>query len=96
MYILPTVSGLMKLNIDTVFGKDLLSKESGDPVIFRNGSYIVGDVYVEPAAGRATKLGTGEHLDCSAYDAMTDEVERRLKYNDLVLEKNLIEKIISR
>lgn len=96
MDILPTVSGLMKLNIDTVFGKDLLSKESGDPVIFRNGSYIVGDVYVEPAAGRATKLGTGEHLDCSAYDAMTDEVERRLKYNDLVLEKNLIEKIISR
>jgi len=96
MDILPTVSGLMKLDIGTVFGKDLLSKESGDPVIFRNGSYIVGDVYVEPAAGRAIKLDTGEHLDCSAYDGLTDEVERRLRYSDLILEKNLIEKIIGR
>lgn len=96
MDILPTVSGLLGLGITTAFGTDLLDKEAGGPVIFRNGSYIEGNVYVEPAAGRATDLGSGERLDCSAYDLLTDEVERRLKYNDLILEKNLIEKIIVR
>lgn len=96
MDILPTVSGLMGLDIGTAFGADLLGKEAGGPVIFRNGSYIEGNVYVEPAAGRATDLGSGERLDCSAYDVLTDEVERRLKYNDLILEKNLMEKIIVR
>ena len=96
MDILPTVSGLLGLDITTAFGTDLLDKEAGGPVIFRNGSYIEGNVYVEPAAGRATDLGSGERLDCSAYDLLTDEVERRLKYNDLILEKNLIEKIIVR
>ena len=96
MDILPTVSGLMGLDIGTAFGADLLGKEAGGPVIFRNGSYIEGNVYVEPAAGRATDLGSGERLDCSAYDVWTDEVERRLKYTDLILEKNLMEKIIVR
>ena len=96
MDILPTVSGLLGLDITTAFGTDLLDKEAGGPVIFLNGSYIEGNVYVEPAAGRATDLGSGERLDCSAYDLLTDEVERRLKYNDLILEKNLIEKIIVR
>lgn len=96
MDILPTVSGLMRLDIGTVFGNDLLGKGAVGPVIFRNGSYIEGNVYVEPAAGRATDLNTGERLDCSAYDGLTDEAEHRLRYNDLILEKNLIEKIIGK
>ena len=86
----------MRLDIGTVFGNDLLGKGAVGPVIFRNGSYIEGNVYVEPAAGRATDLNTGERLDCSAYDGLTGEAERRLRYNDLILEKNLIEKIIGK
>ena len=93
MDIMPTVSGIMGLKINTVFGKDLLARCEHDPVIFRNGSYIADGVYVEPAIGRATKMYTREEIDASKYNAATEDVEKRLGYNDLILEKNLIRNI---
>ncbi|MDY2984348.1 MAG: LTA synthase family protein [Synergistes jonesii] len=96
MDILPTVSALLGLNIETTFGSDLLSEKSDEFVVFRNGSYIAGDVFVEPAAGRATDLSTGAAADAKDFSAQTDEAERRLRYNDLILENNLINEIIKR
>jgi phosphoglycerol transferase MdoB-like AlkP superfamily enzyme len=93
MDILPTVSGVMGLKIKTVFGKDLLGTFAPDPVIFRNGSYIIDGVYVEPAINRATRICTHEEIDASQYCSTTNDVERRLRYNDLILEKNLIKDI---
>ncbi|MCF0248558.1 MAG: LTA synthase family protein, partial [Synergistes sp.] len=94
MDILPTVSGLMRLGIDTAFGADLFAGSKDDLVIFRNGSYISGDVLVDPASNRVVDIKDGEQVDAAAYDADTAEAEKRLRYNDLILENNLLKKIM--
>ena len=94
MDILPTVAGLMGFEYKTAFGKNLLSNAADDPVIFRNGSYIYKNTFIEPGVERATDLSSGERSDLSAFDAVTSDVEKRLGFNDLILEKNLIEPIL--
>ncbi len=95
MDILPTVAGLMGFRHKTAFGKNLLSASESDPVIFRNGSYIYKNIFVEPGVERATDLYSGERYDISLFDAVTSDVEKRLGFNDLILEKNLIEPILN-
>ncbi len=95
MDILPTTAGLLGVKIETCFGKDLSQRNGSDPVIFRNGSYIIDGVFVEPAVRRATRIGTHESVDASEYDEITKEVDRRLSYNDIILEKNLISDILN-
>ncbi len=94
MDILPTVAGLMGIEISTYFGKDLSVDNGPDPVVFRNGSYIYDGVFVEPAVKRAGRIGTHESLEESGYDEITKEVDLRLSYNDIILEKNLIDDIL--
>jgi len=94
MDILPTVAGLMGLDIRTVFGKDLFAGNQDDPVVFRNGSYMVNGIFVEPAAGRATRIDTGEKLDIDDFGKLTDDASQRLRYSDLIIEHNLIRKIL--
>lgn len=94
MDIMPTVAGLLGIKIGTYFGKDLSLDNGPYPVIFRNGSYIIDGVFVEPAVKRATRTVTHESLDASEYDEITKEVDLILSYNDIVLEKNLINDII--
>ncbi len=96
MDILPTVSGLMGLDIQTVFGKDLFSEDGKEPVVFRNGSYIINKVFVEPAVGRATNIATGEKMDAAKFAPFTEDAMQRLSYSDLILEHNLIRKIMRR
>ena len=94
MDILPTTAGLLGIKIETFFGKDLFLDNGPDPVIFRNGSYIIDRVFVEPAVKRATRIGTHESIEASIYDEITKEVDLRLSYNDIILEKNLINDIL--
>jgi phosphoglycerol transferase MdoB-like AlkP superfamily enzyme len=94
MDIMPTAAGLLGLKIGTYFGKDLSLDNGPYPVIFRNGSYIIEGVFVEPAVKRATRTVTHESLDASEYDEITKEVDLMLSYNDIILEKNLINDII--
>lgn len=94
MDILPTTAGLLGIKIETFFGKDLFNDNGPDPVIFRNGSYIIEGVFVEPAVKRATRTVTHESIDTSEYNENTKEVDLRLSYNDIVLEKNLINNIL--
>lgn len=94
MDILPTTAGLLGIKIETFFGKDLFNDNGPDPVIFRNGSYIIEGVFVEPAVKRATRTVTHESVDASEYNENTKEVDLRLSYNDIVLEKNLINNIL--
>lgn len=93
MDILPTVSALLGLNITTTFGSDLLSDKSDELVVFRNGSYITENVFVEPAAGRATDIYSGVTGSADDYSGETADAERRLRYSDLILENNLINAI---
>ena len=93
MDILPTLSALLGLDITTTFGSDLLKDDSDELVVFRNGSCITGNVFVEPAAGTATDIYTGATENANAYSAETEDAERRLRYSDLILENDLIKAI---
>ena len=95
MDILPTVAGLMGLDIQTVFGKDLFAEKYKEPVVFRNGSYIINGIFVEPAVGRATSINTGEKLNSEEFERFTEDARQRLYYNDLILERNLVKNIVS-
>ena len=94
MDIMPTAAGLLGIKIGTYFGKDLSLDNGPYPVIFRNGSYIIDGVFVEPAVNRATRTITHELIDASEYDEITKEVDLILSYNDTILEKNLINDIL--
>jgi phosphoglycerol transferase MdoB-like AlkP superfamily enzyme len=94
MDIMPTAAGLLGVKIETFFGKNLFLDNGSDPVIFRNGSYIIDGVFVEPSVKRATRIVTHESIDISKYDETTKEVDLRLSYNDMILEKNIINNII--
>jgi len=94
MDILPTVAGLMGLDIQTVFGKDLFAENYKEPVVFRNGSYIINGIFVEPAVNRATSINTGEKLNADGFRAITDDARKRLYYSDLILQQNLIKNIV--
>jgi lipoteichoic acid synthase len=90
MDILPTVAGLMGLDIQTVFGKDLFAENHDEPVVFRNGSYMINGIFVEPAVGRATSIHTKEKLNVDDFRKFSKDARQRLYYSDLILEHNLI------
>jgi phosphoglycerol transferase MdoB-like AlkP superfamily enzyme len=94
MDILPTVAGLMGLDIRTVFGKDLFAENQDEPVVFRNGSYIVKGIFVEPSVGRATRIHTGEKMNADDFRPFTDDARQRLYYSDLIIEHNLIREVL--
>ena len=90
MDILPTVAGLMGLEIQTVFGKDLFAENQIEPIVFRNGSYMINGIYVEPAVGRATRINTGEKMNAGDFRQFTDDARQRLHYSDMIIEHNLV------
>lgn len=94
MDILPTVAGLMGLEIRTVFGKDLFAENEKQPVVFRNGSYMINGVFVEPAAGRATRINTGEKLNVDAFAKFSNDARQRLHYSDLIIGHDLIKDVM--
>ncbi len=96
MDVAPTIAGLMGFKFKTAFGQNLLYDKDLQPVIFRNGSYMYKGVFVEPGTERATSVESGESLSFASFAKITDEVERRLRYSDLILEKNLIESILKK
>ena len=64
------------------------------PAIFRNGSYMYKGVFVEPGPERAAYVESGESLPFSSFAKITEEAARRLRYSDLILEKNLIKSVL--
>ncbi len=94
MDVAPTVAGLMGFNFPAAFGQDLLSGKEPQPAIFRNGSYMYKGVFVEPGTERAAYVESGESLPFSSFAKITEEAARRLRYSDLILEKNLIKSVL--
>ena len=72
------------------FGDDLFAMKSDAPVLFRNGSYILGRALVEPSSSSAVELGSGRRLDFNKFTAATADAKKRLQYSDRVLEHDLI------
>ncbi|MFA0889541.1 MAG: LTA synthase family protein [Synergistales bacterium] len=93
--ILPTVAGLMGLDIQTVFGKDLFSENADVPVVFRNGSYMINGIFVEPATGRAIRIKTEEKLNADDFRQFSKDASQRLAYSDLIIEHNLIRGVMA-
>ena len=85
-----TLADLMDLKFRTGFGKNLFGEDESEPVIFRNGSFIINNVFVEPSSERATDMSEGKAADYRKYAAAEGKVKRRLGYSDMILEHDLI------
>ena len=80
----------MDFEFRTGFGTNLFENDRSEPVIFRNGSFITGNVLVEPLSRSAREMPEGKVLDFEKYAPMSEEVKKRLSYNDLILEHDLV------
>jgi lipoteichoic acid synthase len=88
-----TAAALLGFRFPMGFGDDLFSMKKDLPVIFRNGSYILGGALIEPSASSATDLRSGRKLDFNKYTAATADAKKRLQYSDRVLEHDLVDAI---
>lgn len=89
-----TISNLFGSEFKTGFGVDLFGVNDREPVVFRNGSFVVDRVFVEPSLQRATGLDGGEAMDYEGYVLLADEVKKRLTFNDMILDHDLIPKVV--
>ncbi len=89
-----TAANLFGVEFPFGFGSDIFAGDRREPVIFRNGSYILGNTFVEPSLLKATDIAKGMSMDYASYSAATSEVKKRLKTSDKILEHDLIGKII--
>lgn len=89
-----TIADLLGYKFKTGFGANLLGKDKSDPVIFRNGSFIINNVFIEPSSKRATEMSRGEVINYSKYILVAEEVKRHLKYSDMILENDLIPMLV--
>ena len=86
-----TLADIMGFRFSRGFGKNLFAEDKkNEPVIFRNGSFIIDSVFVEPSLGKATDLSDGKASDYGQYEALEGEVRKRLRYSDMILEHDLI------
>ena len=85
-----TAAALLGFRFPMGFGDDLFAMKSDAPVLFRNGSYILGRALVEPSSSSAVELGSGRRLDFNKFTAATADAKKRLQYSDRVLEHDLI------
>lgn len=97
MDVAPTVASLMGFSIPTAFGRNLMNpmeNMTDDFVIFRNGTYVRGDTWVQPQNGQAFDLKSSKSVDYDKkFVAETEEVTRRLNFSDRILENNLVKRI---
>lgn len=91
-----TVSNLLGFNFVVGFGYDLFLPRAAEPVIFRNCSYMTGDVFVEPQKKSAVNVRNHRKLEYGGFENLTGEVKRRLGYSDKILEHDLVLKLLDR
>lgn len=89
-----TMADLMGFNFKAGFGNSLFAKDKDVPVIFRNGSFIMNNVFIEPFSGRATEMSEGKVLDYGKYALIAEEVKKKLRYSDMILEHDLIPMLV--
>lgn len=89
-----TFADLMGFEFNAGFGTSLFDKDRSEPVIFRNGSFITGNVFIEPSSRSAREMPEGKVLDYGKYAPMAEEVKKRLRYSDMILEHDLVPEIV--
>ncbi|MEG1602017.1 MAG: LTA synthase family protein [Cloacibacillus sp.] len=86
-----TLCALLGIDFKSGLGGDYFDMENTDaPVIFRNGSYVTGGVFVQPAKKSAVDLRTGAPLDYGKYDRTTKNAAEMLDVSDKILEYDLM------
>lgn len=97
MDIAPTLASLMGFSIPTAFGHNLLDpqlKKDDKFVIFRNGSYIKGDEWIQPSVERVFNLvSLTQNPYSQTYMPSVEIAEKHLSFSDMLLEGNLIRNI---
>ncbi len=89
-----TLTELLGAENNLGFGHSVYSKKSKEPVIFRNGSYIYGQAFVEPSISSAVDVKSGKTLKYADYNDITQKVKKILSYSDKILEHNLMAEIL--
>jgi lipoteichoic acid synthase len=84
-----TITALLGHSLPFGLGHDLFNKKCF-PVIFRNGSYVYGDVYVEPATATAYDMKNGKKLNYASYLKTTSQTTKRLECSDMILNYDAI------
>ena len=64
------------------------------PVIFRNGSFMAGDVFVAPQSRSAVNVRSGESTDYGEYEGMGEAVKKTLAVSDRILEYDLMPRML--
>lgn len=93
MDIAPTVAYLMGFEMPHAFGRNLLASSDGalsGPVIFRNGSFVVGSTLVLPAEGKAYDIREGVVPVDGDFAATAAAAAEALALSDAVLSLNLL------
>jgi phosphoglycerol transferase MdoB-like AlkP superfamily enzyme len=100
MDIAPTVASLLGFSIPTAFGCDLLDpalNRDEKLVIFRNGSFVKGDVWVQPGEKRAFDLPSRERLSYSdEHESYAAAAASVLELSDMLLEGDMARKVVLR
>jgi phosphoglycerol transferase MdoB-like AlkP superfamily enzyme len=91
-----TLADLMGFEFKAGFGSNLFGNNKNEPTLFRNGSFIINNVFVEPYSEKATDMTKGEVLDYSKYAAMAEEVKKRLSLSDMILEHDLVPMLLKK
>jgi hypothetical protein len=91
----PTVASIMGVNMPLAFGQDLLTARVGT-VVFRNGTFIRGGVFVDPTARMAWSMGTLSEVPFDAYRDLAEGASEALRLSDLLLEKDMAQRVCER
>ncbi|MDO4988259.1 MAG: LTA synthase family protein [Synergistes sp.] len=93
--IAPTAAAMTGLDMPITFGNNLLSDKSRQFIVFRSGNFISDNTFVEPQLKRARDIKTGAKVNFAQFDTDAAKARQSLRYNDMILKFNLVEKILS-
>ena len=89
-----TAANLLGMDYSSGFGRNVFAPYKGEPVIFRSGSYITGDIFVDVSAQTAVNMRNGRKSNYDDFTARSEAVKKDLGYNDAILEHDLIGQLL--
>ena len=87
-----TLALLLGFDLRSGLGADIFD-DSPRPVIFRSGSYIIGNVFVTQQNKSAVNVKTGEETGFDGYAEITSLTAETLAASDIILEHDLMPRI---
>ncbi|MDO5562910.1 MAG: LTA synthase family protein [Synergistaceae bacterium] len=89
-----TAANLLGFDYDMGFGRNIFAPYKGEPVVFRSGSYITGNVFVDQSSQTAVNLRSGKNYNYGDFAVRTENVNKQLEYNDAIFTHDLIGRIM--